>query len=388
MALNDREKAVLDWIATKQEAMVALLEAIVNIDSGSYNKAGVDEVGRVIQAHLKDHGIPIEEFPDETFGNCYRATVGGEGGGGNRHILLMGHQDTVWPDGTVAERPFTIEGGRAYGPGVADMKGGLVINTIVLEAFKELGGAPAPLVGLYTADEEIASPSSRPVIEEHAKNAEAVFNSEPGRASGNLVVARSGASFFEFEVTGVAAHSGSRHADGVSAIEELSRKIQKLHALTDYEAGLTVNVGLISGGNSVNTVAPWAKAEVDVRCRDQAVMDAALPKVEAILAETHLEGTETRMTRERRFLPMSQSPESKTVFDGYRAAAEELGWEVSGERTGGSADSGFTAAVGAPTVCATGPVGSGGHSPSEYLELDSLIPRAQAMALSIMRLRA
>ena len=205
MAVNEREKAVLDWLAGKKDAMVSLLEAIVNIDSGSYNKAGVDEVGKVIQAHLKDHDIPVEVMPDDIYGDCFTGTVAAETPGANRNILLMGHRDTVFPDGTVAERQFRIDGDLAYGPGVADMKGGLVLNTFVLEAFKACGGAPAPLVGLYTSDEEIASPSSRPVIEGQARNAMAVFNSEPGRASGNLVVARSGACFFEFEVTGIPA---------------------------------------------------------------------------------------------------------------------------------------------------------------------------------------
>ena len=176
-------------------------------------------------------------------------------------MLLLGHRDTVFPKGTAAERPFRVENGRAYGPGVADMKAGLVMNAFVLEAFARAGGAARPLVALFTSDEEIASPASRPTIEAAARGARAVFNAEPGRTSGNIVSGRKGAMFLTIEVTGKPAHSGSAHDQGVSAIEELCRKVQALHALTDYATGTTVNVGLIEGGQSVNTVAPARRGQ-------------------------------------------------------------------------------------------------------------------------------
>src|SRR5690606_37666600 len=160
------------------------------------------------------------------------------------------------PNGEAARRPFTVRDGRASGPGVADMKAGIVMNTFVLSAFAALGGAPAPLVGLFPGDGESASPGSRPIIEVEARGARAVFNSEPGRASGNVVTGRKGGIFFRCEVFGRSAHSGANFQDGISAIEEMARKIQAWHALTDLDAGTTVNVGLVAGGQSVNTVAP------------------------------------------------------------------------------------------------------------------------------------
>ena len=382
----DRSAEILGWLDGQREAMTEMLRDLVNVDSGSYNKAGVDAVGTLIEKHLAERGIPTERVAAEKFGDCIRAVVPGAPGSGNRHILLMGHRDTVFPDGTVAERPFRVEGDTAYGPGVSDMKSGLVMNSFVLEAFKRFGGAPYPLVGLYTSDEEIASPSSRPVIENEARNARVVFNSEPGRPTGNVVTGRKGAAFLKFEVIGKAAHSGGRPQDGISAIEELARKIQKLHALTDFETGTTVNVGLISGGSSVNTVAPWATAEVDVRFKTQADREAVIAKINAILEETHLPGTTTRLTAERGFLPLNQSPESRQVFELYTPAAAELGMQIEGEFSGGSADSGFTASVGAPTVCSVGPVGGNAHSPDEYCRLDTLVPRAKAVALAILRM--
>ena len=192
--------AILEHLGRQHQEMVALLADLVNIDSGSYNKRGVDAVGDRLRVWLDAVGISCETFPHETFGDCMAARLPASGGG-NRPIVLMGHRDTVFPDGTAAQRPFRIDGDQAFGPGVADMKSGLVMNTFVLEAFRKFG-APCPLTGLYTSDEEIASPSSRPVIEAEAKDARAVFNSEPGRPSGNLVSRRKGAAFIELEVTG------------------------------------------------------------------------------------------------------------------------------------------------------------------------------------------
>src|SRR5215467_1012151 len=239
----EAKTAVIEHLGRQHHAMVELLADLVNIDSGSYNKRGVDAVGDRLRAWLETAGIPCEMFPHEVFGDCMAARVTGAGGA-NPPIVLMGHRDTVFPDGTAAQRPFRIDGDQASGPGVADMKAGLVMNTFVLDALHRFG-APCPLTGLYTSDEEIASPSSRPVIEAEARDARAVFNSEPGRPSGNLVSRRKGAAFIELEVTGRAAHSGAAHAQGVSAIEALARKVQRLHRLTDYDLGTTVNIGLV-----------------------------------------------------------------------------------------------------------------------------------------------
>jgi glutamate carboxypeptidase len=292
----------------------------------------------------------------------------------------------VFPKGTAAERPFRVENGRAYGPGVADMKAGLVMNAFVLEAFARAGGAARPLVALFTSDEEIASPASRPTIEAAARGARAVFNAEPGRTTGNIVSGRKGAMFLTIEVTGKPAHSGSSHDQGVSAIEELCRKVQALHALTDYATGTTLNVGLIEGGQSVNTVAPHAQAKLDVRFKTMAAMGEAEAAIAQVLDHIHLPGTTTRITAKGTFLPFEPTPASQALFDHYVAAAAELGMTVGGEYTGGSADSGFTAAVGAPTVCGIGPIGEKAHSPDEVCHTDTIIPRAKALALAILRL--
>jgi glutamate carboxypeptidase len=378
--------AIIEHLGRQHQAMVAMLAELVSIESGSYNKKGVDAVEARLRAWLEAAGIACEEFPNPTYGGCMAARLPGSGGD-NRPIMLLGHCDTVFPDGTMAKRPFRIEGDRAFGPGVCDMKAGLVMNSFVLEALHRFG-APCPLTGLYTADEEIASPSSRPVIEAEAKGARAVFNAEPGRPSGNLVSRRKGAAFIELEVTGKAAHSGAAHDQGVSAIEAMARKIQRLHRLTDYDLGTTVNVGLVQGGQSVNTVAPRATMAIDVRFPTLNIMEKILGEVRDICTCCELPGSDSRVLRQGNFLPLEQDEASRLLLEAYGRQAAGLGMMVAGEATGGSADSGFTAALGTPTLCGTGPVGGNAHTDEEWCRIDTLVPRAQALALTILDLAA
>jgi glutamate carboxypeptidase len=361
---------------------------MVDIDSGSYNKPGIDAVGAVVQRFMAAHSIPVEVVPQQKHGDSLRAAVPWDGPRGNAggNIVLMGHRDTVFPDGEVARRPFTIRDGTAYGPGVADMKAGLVMNCFVLAAFARFGGSPAPLLGLFTGDEEIGSPEGRAVIEVEARRARVVFNSEPGRVSGNVVTGRKGGMFMEFRVTGKAAHSGGNFTDGISAIEELARKVQALHAITDLERGITVNVGLVSGGQSVNTVAPWAAGQIDLRYITQPDRDDAMAMIGAIIERSFVPGTKAELNVRGEFLPLVQTQAAKRLFELYVQSAADSGFATDGEFTGGCADSGFTAAVGTPTICAVGPVGGKAHSPEEFLRLDSLVPRAQACARAILRL--
>ncbi|MCA0401618.1 MAG: M20 family metallopeptidase [Proteobacteria bacterium] len=378
--------ALLEWLEAQKPAMLALLEEVVNIDSGSYDKAGVDEVGRRFERFFTEQGIPTHWVRNDTFGDALKAEVAGSGGG-NRPIVLMGHRDTVFPKGEVARRPFKIEDGKAYGPGVMDMKGGLVMNAFVLAAYHKFGGAPGPLLALMTSDEEIGSPACRPIIEETARNARLVFNSEPGRINGNVVSGRKGGVFMSFAVHGKAAHSGANFQDGVSAIAELAHKIIALQAITDLPRGITLNVGIVKGGQSVNTVAPYAEGEIDLRYITHDQRGEALAKIEAIMAHSSVPGTRAELKIKGEFYPLVQDEASKALFETYLASAKEIGFSVEGEFSGGCADSGFTASVGCPTLCSTGPVGAKAHSPEEYLVVESFVPRAQALANAIAKLR-
>ena len=371
---------IRSWLSDQRAAMLSLMEKVVNIDSGSYDKAGVDAVGEAFEAFFREHDIEVERLPQDISGDIFRARIPGPG---NAPIVLMGHRDTVFSKGEATRRPFTIRDGRAYGPGVMDMKGGLVLNAFVLAAFKKFGGHSAPLVALLTSDEEIGSPQSRGTIEETARGARAVYNAEPGRANGNVVSRRKGGVFMIMDITGKAAHSGGNFEAGRSAINALAHKTLAISALTDIPIGVTLNIGLVSGGQSVNTVAPAATGEIDMRYSRHADRNRILGAVEKIVATEHVPGTSATLRIKGEFLPLEQTDGDTRLLAHYKKAALQAGLTVEGESTGGCADSGFTSAVGTPTLCATGPVGGLAHTPEEYLEVDSIVPRAIALANAI-----
>jgi glutamate carboxypeptidase len=385
--LSPTEARICEWLAANEAAMLALIEEVVNIDSGSYDKAGVDAVGDRFVRHYEERGFLIRKEPHETYGDAIHVRTD-DTRSNEKPIVLMGHRDTVFPKGEVRRRRFRIENGRAYGPGVVDMKSGLVMNAFVLEAFKRFGGNPAPLAALITSDEEIASPSSRPVIERVAREARCVFNSEPGRPTGNVVTGRKGGVFMRMEVTGKAAHSGGNFEKGISAIGEIAHKIVAIHALTDLKRGLTLNVGLVSGGQSVNTTAPLADGRIDLRYVKPSDRAEAVAAIQQIIDTPTVPGTTATLEILGEFAPLNKTEASEALFQGYAAAAADAGLSIKGEFSGGCADSGFTAGVGCPTICAVGPVGGNAHTPEEYLEVASIVPRAQAMALAIARLPA
>lgn len=389
-------RSAAEWLATREEEMVTLLRELVNVDSGTYDKAGVDAVGAVLQAFWRSHGLSVSVLPRERFGDALIADLPSPAAADPRPILLMGHRDTVFPHGEAGRRPFHIENGRGYGPGVADMKSGLVIEAFVMAAFAACGAPGAPLRMLTTSDEEIASPACREIIQETAQGARAVFNAEPSRADpkaegGNrrtqvITRGRKGGVFLRFEATGKAAHSGAHYERGRSAILDLGQKVAPLHALTDLPRGVSVNVGLIGGGQTVNTIAPHAWAEIDLRYVEPPQRDEMVEAIRRIVETPAVDGVASRLTIMGEFLPLVQTPEAAGLLDIYSRAAAGFGITVSAEFTGGCADSGLTAAVGCPTLCSVGPLGGFGHTPEEFVEIGSLVPTAQTLAVAVEEL--
>lgn len=376
--------AAFEWLAMQRPAMQAALATLVDIDSNSHDQAGTDRVAQAMLGWLHADGIDAEHRPDPGEGDALLARLPGAEPSAEP-VLLMGHRDTVFPTGTVAQRPWRVDGDRGYGPGVSDMKSGLVLQCFVLMALRRLPALPFPVLGLFTADEEIGSQRGRIAIEAHARGARAAFNAEPGRVSGNLVTQRKGGATFTIDITGRAAHSGVNHADGASAIETLARKVQALHALTDYTTGITANVGLVSGGMSTNTVAPSAQARLDLRFCSLAQREALFASVQAIVDAPGVPGTAATLTQTSEFLPLERRW-SDALLRRYQASAARVGFDVDGEFTGGCSDAGFTASLGIPTLCGVGPVGGKAHTDGEYCCLDTLVPRAQALVGTILGL--
>ena len=377
-------QALLDWLASQQPAMEALLAQTVNTDSGSGHEAGVRQVAALLRGRLEAAGIAVTTLPQPGWGECLLARIAGSNPAATGHLQLMGHMDTVFPQGTAAERPWRVEAGKAFGPGVADMKSGLVMNVFVAEALARFGGNASPVHLLFTCDEEVGSPDCRTVIREHVQGARAVLNAEPGRISGNVVNERKGSYRIDFEVQGVAAHAGINPAQGASAIDAMARKTLALHALTGCQPGVTLNVGMVQGGMASNVVAPLASAQMDLRFTADNDVNDVLARIRAIIEEESVPRTSGRIVAQTGSLPMARTPDD--LLHTYQRCAQQVGFAVDGETTGGAADSGITSQMGIPSLCALGPVGGYAHSDREFCDLSTFVPRAQALALTLLAL--
>lgn len=373
-----------EFINQKKEEMLELIEQLVNIDSGSYVKKGIDQIGAILTQKYKELGFVVEVNEEEEYGNNlvirHKKSI-------EPKIILLAHMDTVFPEGTVAERPFRVEGKRAYGPGVVDMKSSLVELLYAIKALQHSGSNSGENIEIIlNGDEEIGSPSSRALIEERAEGKEYALVMEPARKDGSLVMARRGGGRYTLMVEGRAAHSGIEPEKGRSAIEELAYKIIQLHDLTDHEKGMSVNVGLIEGGTAVNTVSDSAVAHVGVRISEMEQGEYLEEKMKEICATTDVPGTNVVLEGEIGRPPMEHNDQTKSLLHIIKDVGEEIGVKISGTATGGGGDASFTAATGVATVDGLGPVGGNAHSDKEYLEIDTLPERTLLLAMTIDRL--
>lgn len=372
---------ILNYLQSQQPAMVDQLAQWVNQDSPTFDKAAVDTMGRMIaEAYVSAGGTLAAVHPQPERGDHYTVTYGQ----GDRQILVLCHFDTVWPPDEANRRPFTVENGYAFGPGVYDMKSGVLISLFALKAIHHLGLKPRhKLVYLLTSDEEIGSPTSRPLIEAEGRKSSYGLVLE-GSRSGPLTTWRKGVGWFRLEITGVAAHAGVDPDKGVSAIEELARQVQRLHAMTDLSRGTTVNVGLISGGERPNVIAPHAAAEIDLRVMTRADGEALTEQILGL--QPILPGCRLRVSGGINRWPFEETPASLALFEQARAIAHELGFEVGKVGSGGGSDGNFVSALGVPTLDGLGGVGSGAHALTENIILDDLPLRAALLAELMVRL--
>lgn len=359
--------------------LLQLLEQCVNLDSPSRDKRLGDKMADWFSQQFTElTGGVVERIPNETYGDQLRCVLGN----GERQILLIGHYDTVWLEGEAGKRPFAIRDGRAYGPGVYDMKAGVLQAIFALRLLRDSGRLPRDkrIVLLLNSDEEIGSPTSRRLIELEAARSEAAFVLEPPtEPTGALKTWRKGSAHFTITVEGISAHAGVEPQKGVSAIEELSRQVQFLHGLTNYEKGTTVNVGTIKGGIGANVVADRAEAEVDVRIM---TLEEA-QRIEALILglQPVLKGTKLTVAGGIRRPPMQRTEETGKLFAlAQRIGREELGLALEESGTGGVSDGNFAAACGVPTLDGLGAKGGFAHSPQEYIELASIPVRISLLA--------
>jgi glutamate carboxypeptidase len=354
------------------------LGELVNMDSGTYDRADVERVGAWVRARCGGWGATIIENPGGDFADSFAATIMGTG---STSAVLLAHLDTVFPRGTAAARPFMVLGDRGLGPGTCDMKAGLLAGVYAVDSLLACGFADFASIRLVcTSDEEVGAPSSRAFVERMAQGADAVLVLEAGRENGDIVGQRRGGGTYRLTVTGRAAHAGVEPQKGRNAAIGACRQALALSALADMEAGRTVNIGVIHAGTRPNIVPDHAEVEVDLRFDTLASMDILLDSAERALAEAALNGTTYTWTPVQMRPPWERNAGTARLAARAGAIATALGFDVVAAATGGTSDGNFTAARSIPTLDGLGPVGGLDHGPNEYIEISSVAPRVAMLA--------
>lgn len=375
MALPYRD--LLTYCQSQNAWLRETIEAVVRLESPSHDKAAVDRCGNELERRLTDLGASVERLRQGTRGDHLR--VHWKGTREKGQILLLGHFDTVWAVGSLEQMPLREVDGRLYGPGIYDMKSGIAVSMLAMRALDSLGAGGRPrVVMLWTTDEEIGSGTSRGVIEEEARRSGAVLVLEPSLPGGAVKTSRKGVGEFELVVHGVAAHAGLDPGKGASAIHELARQILNLEALQDPDRGVTINVGVITGGSRPNVVADRASARIDVRV--QTMADAALLEsaIRGLRAANPAVGLEIAGAVERP--PLERSPGVRRLYERAVGIAAALGRDLPEGAAGGGSDGNFTAALGVPTLDGLGPQGAGAHALHEHVLVDDLAWRGAFLA--------
>ena len=366
---------------------LAELESMVNIDCGSYTPDGVNRIADLVGAELGALGASVERHPHRPaadgaqLGDVVVGSLPGEGA----RILLIGHMDTVFEAGTAAERPFRVDGDRALGPGVTDMKAGLLAGLHAIGALQESGGRPA-ITFVANPDEEIGSPFSTGFIRELAPQHDAVLVLECARANGDIVSARKGIADYHLSITGRAAHAGVEPEKGRSAILEAAHQVLALHPLNGRWPTVTVNAGVIHGGTRPNVVAERCELQVDVRASTRESFEAAAAEVARVAASPTVADVRTDLRQLASHPPMEKSAAAARLVAMAVEIAGELGFQLRDAATGGASDANTTAALGLPTIDGLGPVGGDDHSVDEWLDVTSIVPRTTLLAGLIGRI--
>jgi glutamate carboxypeptidase len=377
MSLQEMLKA----IESKQTKMLEFLEQLVNIDSALDNPEGIKKCAYLIGEKLASLGFSVEYFDYPGICTHVLAKLAGKSG---KQIMISGHTDTVFLTGTAKERPFTIQGNYAYGPGVADMKGSIAMVIFVLETMLEQGWNDTGITLFFCGDEESGHPKTNAseIFEQEGKGKKAVFCLEPGRPNGEVVIGRKGVIISEMHIKGVASHAMEPHK-GASAIHEMSHKIAEIYSLQDIEKGILCNVGVANGGTGASVVAEEANIRFSIRFNKTCEGQELLQAIRKIAATVKTPGTSTTIQDDRfLYLPFETTDAVEQLLAFVREQGLKIGIEEIGAlfQAGGS-DACWTAKAGAPTICGMGPIGGFIHNEKEYISLDGLMQRSKLLAL-------
>lgn len=374
-------RLLLESAEKRVPGFLSELAALVAIDSGTDSPRGVNLVVDRMERAFDDSAWKVERLPmaagGRTFGDALVARVQGSGNG---KVLVIGHTDTVFPDGTAADRPLRIDGDRAYGPGVCDMKAGLLTGFHAVEILRELGDPFEQVTFICNPEEERGSPASSALIAREALASDAVLVLESARESGAVVTARKGVTTAEISIEGRAAHAGVEPERGRSALLQAAYTVRELHSLNGRFPGATVNVGVLEGGTRPNVVAGSARLEVDVRATTESALAAIEAEVERIGGSSALPDVKCTIILDREIRPMERSEGTAHLYELARGIAGELGIDLAEAATGGGSDANRTGALGVPTLDGLGPIGGDDHSEREWMDVRSIAPRTALLA--------
>lgn len=375
---------VFAYIDDHKAQMMDLWQDLVNQDSPTSYREGVDLVAKRVFKELEEAGASTR-WDEE--GKALIAEIPGDS---RAPVLLLGHMDTVFPVGEAARRPFTVEGSRVTGPGALDMKGGVAVMLSALKALHSAGFSGRPLKVILVSDEEIAHNGSKATVmlQREARGCAACFNCETGYEDNSLVIGRKGGVVFKAAVHGIAAHAGNNPRQGRSAIWEMAKKIDDIQNMTDWDKGITFNVGTIKGGTVSNAIPDYCEVEGDIRFQDPDISPLVKEELLKVLNHTYIEGTKTELLLYHEgMLPMKMTEENRKLFEFVKKTGEENGIPVSeGKLVGGGSDSGYVVYAGVPTVCAMGVKGRFNHTRDEYALKDSLFERAKLLGAVILKM--
>lgn len=359
--------------AAYKPAMMTLLKKLVETESPTYDKAAVNRMGAIVAREASKLGASIEVIPKKTVGDQVVARWGSGPGG----FFLIGHIDTVFPVGTLGMMPFYEKDDKTYGPGVLDMKAGVVVMLQTIIALQESGKMPKrPITMFFNTDEETGSYLSRKIVKKLARDIALTLVFEPSEnLDGSLHTWRKGTGKFHLRVQGRAAHSGGAHQKGLNAIEELSHHIVRVQGLTNYDKGTTINIGSIQGGRAINIVPAFAEADGDIRILqvdEYKRVENVIRNLQPVLPDAVI-ATECILNRP----PMPFDAIMEATFDKATGIAAAEGLEIIAGGSGSASDANFVAEMGIPVLDGMGAVGEGFHSESEYILTNSMIERLQ-----------
>jgi glutamate carboxypeptidase len=369
------------WLEGRLPEIEGALSALVNVNSFTDNREGGNRVGELLRGVFAIDGLTAQVVKSERYAD--HLVFRSKGREGAKPVGLIGHLDTVFPPGSF--EGYRVDSELRRGPGVLDMKGGLVVVAWALKALAQTKGLDAlpPLRVIIVSDEEVGSFEGAPLIRAELETAQAALVFESGRANDAIVTSRKGTGNLDVTAKGKAAHAGNNHQDGANAVWALARFIDRAQGLTDYARGVTVNVGKISGGQGKNTVPDHATAELDLRFVTRVDAESLVKSLfdAAKEAAASVPGTQLTCVGGANRLPMERTDGNLRLFEAYAKHALKFGLQASeSPRVGGGSDACTTSAMGVASIDALGPRGKGFHTKDEHIEVKTLIPRAQALA--------